>query len=961
AAAAANATGVRALAALRRPAGDAQEMGRLEAELAEAQRAVRELEAWGHAEAGVQEPGDAGEEAEEASGEKAAEGGVKQPEDAGEKSEEATEEKAADEDVKQPGDAGEKSEEATEEKAADEDAKKRVVAGEKSEEATEEKSEEATEEKAADEDVKQPEDAGEKSEEATEEKAADEDVKQPVVAGEKAEEATEEKAADEDVKQPVVAEEKPEEATEEEAANEATEPKAADEADELPAVAGESAEEVAEQKVADEGVKQPVVTEESLEEATEPKVADGATEPKAADETEAAEEKAVDAAIKQLEAEMVEAQLPASEGVQQPVVAEDRAEDVTEQKAAEEDVNRPAVAGEKSEDATEQKSADEAVEEAVVVEKKAEEATEQGAADEAGEQPVTVEQKAEEATEQEAAADDAEKQGVAQKTIEEATEQSKPPQAVAVDEDAAAKALEATIRAAAKAFDDGAASPEDAEESRQSSSGGGSAGDPAEDMPQSTTAAQTEVQPPQAPTDNAMTHADASEHESQTTPMPRTYSDEGLMPALPKHTGCYVWLPTGCPLRNLSVRSEWKRDVWGEEHKDAKSSTLACKSRKFVFDHWCGVHNTVAVHVNAHEQDDASSAQNELAESDASPSAGGPASQEAQPSDTADGGAEQVDELQVISGYPSRPGCYFRQPSKCPAKPMYSSMWRHDTWAEEQYLDEAGCQDRKRYWDKYCEAEDTKVVHIGSEGSTPAAHVHDHEQDDASSAQDSEQDDASNAHDADGFDHSSTTAGGGAEQVEELKVISGYPSQPGCYFRQPSKCPAKPMYSSMWRHDTWAEERYLDEAGCRDRKGYWDRYCEAGDTKMVHISAEDVGAPAPQHGAESTAEVSTPTAQPSQDLDLALPPHLASKVPELPQTAGCYVWLPSGCPQHNLDAKDRWRRDVWGEANRNAKADPSACRSRKDAYNHFCNVSDAVMLHAAAPDEEHGEGETPAA
>jgi len=209
-------------------------------------------------------------------------------------------------------------------------------------------------------------------------------------------------------------------------------------------------------------------------------------------------------------------------------------------------------------------------------------------------------------------------------------------------------------------------------------------------------------------------------------------------------------------------------------------------------------------------------------------------------------------------------------------------------------------------------------------------------------------------------------------------IISGYPSRPGCYFRQPSKCPARPMKTSMWRRDTWAEEHGVDEAGCRDRKGFWDRYCEAEDTKVVHIRSEGGGVPALegsgtrsdagvvagapsqalQHDAGSMAGGSSPTAQPSQDP--ALPPHLASRVPEVPKTAGCYVWLPSGCPRKHLDAAGRWRRDVWGEAKRNAKVDASACRSRKESFNAFCGVSDAVMLHAAAPTEEHGEGETPA-
>mmetsp|Transcript_31031 Transcript_31031/g.83052 ORF Transcript_31031/g.83052 Transcript_31031/m.83052 type:complete len:418 (+) Transcript_31031:137-1390(+) len=203
----------------------------------------------------------------------------------------------------------------------------------------------------------------------------------------------------------------------------------------------------------------------------------------------------------------------------------------------------------------------------------------------------------------------------------------------------------------------------------------------------------------------------------------------------------------------------------------------------------------------------------------------------------------------IISGYPSRPGCYFRQPSRCPARPMQTTMWRHDTWAEEHEVDEAGCKSRKGYWDRYCDAEDTKVVHIkgelddepGPEGSgtrsdNAAANGTPSEAGGAGAAAGGAEPPASDA----------PRVEAASEQVDELQIINGYPSRPGCYFRQPSKCPAKPQFTSMWRHDTWAEEQYLDEAGCRDRKGFWDRYCEAEDTKVVHIGGEDGDVPDPQ-------------------------------------------------------------------------------------------------------------------
>jgi hypothetical protein len=144
---------------------------------------------------------------------------------------------------------------------------------------------------------------------------------------------------------------------------------------------------------------------------------------------------------------------------------------------------------------------------------------------------------------------------------------------------------------------------------------------------------------------------------------------------------------------------------------------------------------------------------------------------------------------------------------------MKSNLWRHDTWAEKRGLDEMGCKDRKEFWDRYCEAEDSKMEYIEDPGwgngpeepiSPPGTKA--------------------------------DTYISQPESKASTDIISGYPSQPGCYMRMPSKCPAKPMKTSMWRHDTWAEQHMLDGPNCEDRKGFWDRYCEADDTKVVYIS-----------------------------------------------------------------------------------------------------------------------------
>jgi len=43
---------------------------------------------------------------------------------------------------------------------------------------------------------------------------------------------------------------------------------------------------------------------------------------------------------------------------------------------------------------------------------------------------------------------------------------------------------------------------------------------------------------------------------------------------------------------------------------------------------------------------------------------------------------------------------------------MKTHVWRQDAWAEQHGLDKAGCEARKRAWEKYCEADDAKMVFI---------------------------------------------------------------------------------------------------------------------------------------------------------------------------------------------------------------------------------------------------------
>jgi len=65
--------------------------------------------------------------------------------------------------------------------------------------------------------------------------------------------------------------------------------------------------------------------------------------------------------------------------------------------------------------------------------------------------------------------------------------------------------------------------------------------------------------------------------------------------------------------------------------------------------------------------------------------------------------------------------------------------------------------------------------------------------------------------------------------------------------------------------------------------------------------------------------------------------------PAHPAESGCFVYLPSGCPNHVSFSSGDWARDDYGENTLNVKSS-TQCEKRKGAYDFWCGVSDAVML-----------------
>ncbi|CAK0837905.1 unnamed protein product [Prorocentrum cordatum] len=152
------------------------------------------------------------------------------------------------------------------------------------------------------------------------------------------------------------------------------------------------------------------------------------------------------------------------------------------------------------------------------------------------------------------------------------------------------------------------------------------------------------------------------------------------------------------------------------------------------------------------------------------------------------------------------------------------------------------------------------------------------------------------------------------------------PRSTGCFVWLPSGCKAARFHAKFhWRRDTWGEANARageSEDKCKARKRTFDAFCGVEDAVMLSLR------PLP---------------------------------PVRPRSAGCFVWLPSGCKTARFHAKFHWRRDTWGEANARAGESEDACRARKPAFDAFCGVEDAEMLPvlAAPPEAESaasGEG-----
>merc|ERR1719221_37493 len=146
------------------------------------------------------------------------------------------------------------------------------------------------------------------------------------------------------------------------------------------------------------------------------------------------------------------------------------------------------------------------------------------------------------------------------------------------------------------------------------------------------------------------------------------------MPRMPQHSGCFAWMPLGCPKQTGRVSEEfakWRTDSRG------KSSIEECKARGAAFDSWCG----------------------------------------SEPGSTV---------MVFVGKVPQKPGCYAWMPFGCPRQQAegQDSLPAYNDW----HIDPRGaesseaCKERGAAFDKWCGRPDSGLTQMRfvSDAASPA-------------------------------------------------------------------------------------------------------------------------------------------------------------------------------------------------------------------------------------------------
>jgi len=332
-------------------------------------------------------------------------------------------------------------------------------------------------------------------------------------------------------------------------------------------------------------------------------------------------------------------------------------------------------------------------------------------------------------------------------------------------------------------------------------------------------------------------------------------------PPPPHESGCYVWLPSGCPMKPFHAKFFWRRDDWGEANEKASESSAACGVRKAVFDMWCHTTDAVMMYLDdtyfeTHETPVATGeeAMDEALVVPQTPlgsDAGAADSSETHPTPEAQVEIHDATGQQLPEGAPPpphAPGCYVWTPTGCRKKHAHAKFnWRLDTGEEDNRKaneSSAACSARKAVWDSWCHRKDAVMIYL--DGSY-------HETADTPMSKDEEEamedslvgPETPLGNDAGAEDSSETKAPEAEAEIHDstrLQLPEGAPPPPhapGCYVWIPTGCRKKSFHAKFnWRRDEWGEANMKakeSSAACGARKAVFDGWCHNTDVVMMHV------------------------------------------------------------------------------------------------------------------------------
>eukprot|EP00994_Dinema_validum_P005704 NODE_388_length_1767_cov_95.692084_g285_i0.p1 GENE.NODE_388_length_1767_cov_95.692084_g285_i0~~NODE_388_length_1767_cov_95.692084_g285_i0.p1 ORF type:complete len:531 (+),score=90.42 NODE_388_length_1767_cov_95.692084_g285_i0:63-1655(+) len=372
---------------------------------------------------------------------------------------------------------------------------------------------------------------------------------------------------------------------------------------------------------------------------------------------------------------------------------------------------------------------------------------------------------------------------------------------------------------------------------------------------------------------------------------------------------CWFSTPNGCRYKRGRAAGKWKRDTWGEKHRNAGYDMEACEKRAKDYSRWCGRPGAETFHIP--------------------PPPMAPA--------------------------PSKPkgSCWYATPKGCPRNKrlMANPKWKRDKWGEKYRnakYDASACARGQARYARWCGVKsddiessfvppkEVKAAPITPAGSCWYSTPKGCPRNPKAMALPSWKRDVY----GEKYRNAKYSPTACAKRGDTISAFCGLkkgdvntsfnppppasapPTTPHkCYYLTPNGCPRHPTAAavSKWKHDKWGaafRNSDWDHKACERRQRDYTRWCGA------QALTQHNGVPVPD--------------------------------PPIAPEGSCWFNTPNGCRRHKKAIHDKdWARDKWGEKYRNAALSPTACALRARDYARWCGVRKVLTHHVDIPTVDH--------